>query len=145
MIDHGVTAGDRFSHLTSVPYQMAVAALSPDAAFGLSGPKGPISAALAAFMARIAVKPNDSLRTEGYPRAWAAKVTLTAAGGRHERVVTHVPGDPARPFGESDVKAKFIRVVAPALDRTRAEAMFAQALYALDEPKAMIEALGRIG
>ena len=31
MIDHGVTAGDRFSHLTSVPYQMAVAALAPDA------------------------------------------------------------------------------------------------------------------
>ena len=31
MIDHGVTAGDRFSHLTSVQYQMAVAALAPDA------------------------------------------------------------------------------------------------------------------
>ena len=40
MIDHGVTAGDRFSHLTSVQYQMAVAALAPDLAYGLSGPAG---------------------------------------------------------------------------------------------------------
>ena len=38
MIDHGVTAGDRFSHLTSVQYQMAVAALAPDLAYGLSAP-----------------------------------------------------------------------------------------------------------
>ena len=45
MIDHGVTAGDRFSHLTSVQYQMAVAALAPDLAYGLSGPSGPISPA----------------------------------------------------------------------------------------------------
>ena len=40
MIDHGVTAGDRFSHLTSVQYQMAVAALAPDLAYSLSGPAG---------------------------------------------------------------------------------------------------------
>src|SRR5712691_3446498 len=33
MVDHGVTPGDRFSHLTSVQYQMAVAALAPEMAF----------------------------------------------------------------------------------------------------------------
>ena len=33
MIDHGVTAGDRASHLTSVQYCMAVAALAPHMAF----------------------------------------------------------------------------------------------------------------
>ena len=38
-----VTAGDRFSHLTSVQYQMAVAALAPDLAYGLSEPSGPIA------------------------------------------------------------------------------------------------------
>ncbi len=32
MIDHGVTMGDRFSQLTSVQYQMAVAAIAPDLA-----------------------------------------------------------------------------------------------------------------
>ncbi len=60
MIDHGVTAGDRFSHLTSVQYQMAVAALAPDLAYGLSGPAGAVSPALAAFMARIQVRAEES-------------------------------------------------------------------------------------
>src|SRR6476620_214229 len=55
MIDHGVTAGDRFSHLTSVQYQMAVAALAPDLAYGLSEPSGPTPPALSAFMSRIQV------------------------------------------------------------------------------------------
>ena len=117
MIDHGVTAGDRFSHLTSVQYQMAVAALAPDLAYGLSGPAGPISPALAAFMARIQVRAEEGLLTAGYPQSWPAHVTVTASG-RRERTVTHVPGDPARPFGESDLKAKFVRVTAALLDPT---------------------------
>ena len=33
MIDHGVKSGDRASHLTSVQYCMAVAALAPEMAF----------------------------------------------------------------------------------------------------------------
>ena len=32
MIDHGVVAGDRASHLTSLPYQMALGVMAPDAA-----------------------------------------------------------------------------------------------------------------
>ena len=106
MIDHGVTAGDRFSHLTSLQYQMAVAALEPETAYGLSAPVGPISPALSAFMARIQVRAEEGLLTAGsppetYPRIWPAHVTVTASG-RRERTVTHVPGDPARPFGEDD-------------------------------------------
>jgi 2-methylcitrate dehydratase PrpD len=96
-------------------------------------------------MARIEVRPDDSLRAESYPQAWAAKVTVTAAGGRKERMVAQVPGDPARPFGESEVKAKFVRVVAPVMDRTRSEAMFAEALRALETPKTVIEEIERAG
>ena len=55
--------------------------------------------------------------------------------------MTHVPGDPARPFSEDDVKSKFIRVVAPLLDRDRAEATFAEALSALERPAEVIRAI----
>src|SRR5262249_29783632 len=137
MIDHGVTAGDRFSHLTSVQYQMALAALSPNAAYSLGGKAEPISSVLSAFMARIQVRAEEGLLAAGYPRAWAAHVTVTA-GGRHERTVTHVPGDPARPFSEADLKAKFSRVVVPPLDHQRAETMFAQALAAVERPAEII-------
>jgi 2-methylcitrate dehydratase PrpD len=144
MIDHGVTAGDRFSHLTSVQYQMAVAALAPDLAYGLNGPSGPIPPALSAFMSRIQVRAEEGLLAAGYPQAWPAHVTVTASK-RCERTVTHVPGDPARPFGEDDLEAKFIRVTAGVLDPDRAEAEFAAALTALERPAAFIREMSRIG
>jgi 2-methylcitrate dehydratase PrpD len=144
MIDHGVTAGDRFSHLTSVPYQMALAALMPEAAYGLNGPAGAISPALSAFMARIKVRAEESLLGAGYPKAWAAHVTVTTRARRHERTVAHVPGDPARPFGEDELKAKFARVVAPLLEGGQADAMFTAALAALDRPASLLEEIGRI-
>jgi len=143
MIDHGVTAGDRFSHLTSLPYQMALAVLAPDAAYALSGPTGAISPALSAFMARIKVRAEECLLGAGYPRAWAAHVTVTTRARRHERTVTHVPGDPARPFGEDDLRAKFIRVVAPVLDREDADAMFMAALSAIDQPAVVLDAIAQ--
>src|SRR5205807_10194275 len=43
MIDHGVVAGDRASHLTSVQYQMAVAALEPGGAFDVCRLPAPLS------------------------------------------------------------------------------------------------------
>ena len=143
MIDHGVTAGDRFSHLTSLPYQMALAALTPDAAYGLSGPASAISPALSEFMARIKVRAEESVLGAGYPQAWAAHVTVTTRARRHERTVTHVPGDPARPYGEDDLKRKFARVVAPLLDREQAEALFMSALTALDRPAAVLSEIER--
>jgi 2-methylcitrate dehydratase PrpD len=141
MIDHGVTAGDRFSYLTSVQYQMAVAALMPDLAYGVSAPAGPLPQALSAFMARIQVRAEEGLLTAGYPQAWPAHVTVTAAH-RRERTVTHVPGDPARPFSDADLKVKFVR--ATGLERDRAEAEFAAALSALDRPAAFIREIGQI-
>ena len=141
MIDHGVTAGDRFSHLTSMQYQMTLAAMTPEAAYRLSGPPGAISPEISAFMARIKVRAEDSLLGAGYPRAWAAHVTVTTRARRHERTVTHVPGDPARPLGEDELNAKFRRVVAPLLEGEQADAMFAAALGALKEPAAVLAAI----
>jgi 2-methylcitrate dehydratase PrpD len=144
MIDHGVTAGDRFSHLTSVQYQMALAALIPDAAYALSAPAGPISSAMTAFMAKISVRAEESLLGAGYPRAWAAHVTVTTKSRQFERTVTHVPGDPARPFGEDDLKAKFRRVVAVLLEDKQAGGLYDRALAALDRPVEMLGEIERV-
>jgi len=144
MIDHGVTAGDRFSYLTSLQYQMAVAALAPDLAYSLSPPPGPISPDLSAFMARIQIRAEEGLMAAGYPQAWAAHVTVTASG-RRERTVTDVPGDPARPFGDDDLEAKFIRMTSAMLGRDRAQAEFAAALSALERPAAFIREISQIG
>ncbi len=144
MIGHGVTAGDRFSHLTSVPYQMAVAALAPEAAFQLSGPAGALSPALATFMARIAVSGDDRLLADGYPQTWPARVNVTTAAGRYERRVSHVPGDPARRFTDDELRAKFRELVAPVLPSHEANAMFDCGLAAIDQPAATLERVGAL-
>jgi 2-methylcitrate dehydratase PrpD len=144
MIDHGVTVGDRFSHLTSVQYQMAVAALTPDAAYKLHPPAGPTPAAISAFMALIKVRGEESLLVAGYPQNWVAQIVVTTASRQYQRTVTYVPGDPARPFGEADLKAKFGRVVAPLLDGNEADRVNERALAALDQPAEMLAEIERI-
>jgi 2-methylcitrate dehydratase PrpD len=134
MIDHGVTTGDRFSYLTSLHYNMAVAALAPDAAFALSGLEH-LPREFPDFMSLIKVSAVDGLPPE-YPKAWPAKITVTTTTGRHERSVTHVPGDPARPFGEADLRRKFRKLVEP-VPADQADEMFTRALEALDEPSGL--------
>jgi 2-methylcitrate dehydratase PrpD len=142
MIDHGVTAGDRFSHLTSLPYQLALAALAPNAAYALT--PGPLSPAVSGFMKRVQLRAEEGLVAANYPRAWAAHVTVATAQKRHERSVTHVPGDPARPFSEDDLRQKFVRVIAPVLDAEQARAVFNRALDAVENPAGMLAEIERI-
>jgi 2-methylcitrate dehydratase PrpD len=136
MIDHGVTAGDRASYLTSLPYQMAVAALEPESAFALGArPDGP-SAAMQAFMARIEVTGDDALLAS-YPSQWPARVAVTARSGTRERAVTHVPGDPGRPFAAADVTEKFQRLVVPVLSRDGADAVLGRILKGVDDSRSL--------
>ncbi|MFL6797913.1 MAG: MmgE/PrpD family protein [Xanthobacteraceae bacterium] len=118
MIDHGVVAGDRASHLTSVQYNMTLAATDKDAMLAV-GPSSPPAPAVLALMDKITVQPEDSLLTS-YPRVWPARVRVLAGGQWHEREVSHIPGDPQRPFNGSAVEEKFLRVVTPVLGTDRA-------------------------
>ena len=61
------------------------------------------------------------------------KIAVTTKTGRHERNVIHVPGDPARPFGEAELRSKFQKLVEP-VPADQADGMFTRALEALDEP-----------
>ena len=131
MIDHGVKNDDRASHLTSVHYCMAVGALAEHmtADVGQSSPGVP--PAVRDFMGKIKVAADESLLTD-YPRSWPARVVVTAGGVRHERLVRHVPGDPARPFGRAHVHEKFARFVAPAMGAERTEQLLTLCSEALE-------------
>ena len=130
MIDHGVVAGDRVSHLTSVQYCMAVAALAPEAAFDIQQAPAKIPSAVQALMAKIKVQADERLLAE-YPRSWPARVRVTAGAGRQERTVTHVPGDPALPFDRIGVRKKFLRFTEPVIGAERAERILARCSNAL--------------
>jgi len=131
MIDHGVVAGDRASHLTSVQYCMAVAALAPELALDLQQAPSQLPPAVRSFMARIKVEADEGLLAD-YPQSWPARVRVAAAGSaQHERIVTHVPGDPARAFDRTRVHEKFLRFAEPVLGPEGAERMLARCRAAL--------------
>ena len=125
MIDHGVMAGDRASHLTSLPYQMAVAAVAPDAALDVAQSPQAVAEPLRALMQRITVVGDDALLAD-YPAAWPARISVATSGGTREHAVTHVPGDPVRPLDRQQLTSKFLSLVTPAIGRERAEDMFSR-------------------
>ncbi len=131
MIDHGVTMGDRASFLTSLPYRLAGAALAPQAASDIGQAPGEVPDNIRAFMSRVAVAPDNALLSR-FPRQWPARVEVVTSSGRHERTVTDVPGDPARPFDAAAVEQKFHRVAAPAIGAEAAAQMLERALGLLN-------------
>jgi 2-methylcitrate dehydratase PrpD len=125
MIDHGVVAGDRASHLTSVQYAMAAAALAPEMAFDVQQTPPDLPPPVRALMGKIKVEADEHLLA-GYPERWPARVRVAAGPTRHARDVTHVPGDPALPFDGARVREKFLRFTQPVLGAETAERILAR-------------------
>lgn len=143
MINHGINPHDRASHLTSLPYQMALAAFAPDAMFDVNQTPVEVSDEIRAFMTRVTVEADDSL-LQYYPRAWPARLVVTTRSGKHEWLLTHIPGDPERPFDETQVVAKIRRVVAPLLGNPATESLVGRSLAALGEDGSVASLLADI-
>lgn len=114
MIDHGITPGNRASYLTSLPYQLTLAALQPACLAGLNLANEAPPLLLQAFMARVKVVADETLLAD-YPTHWPARIVVEAASGRRELRINYIPGDPERPFTTADVETKFKHFTAAAL------------------------------
>lgn len=143
MIDHGIVPGDRASHLTSVSYQVALAALAPEAMLDIRKAPDRIPGEIRAFMDRVAVKADDEL-LRNYPASWPARVEMTTSGGKRERLVTHVPGDPQRPLVEPQIAEKFGRLSAAVLGERGSGDLLRFCLGALDKDNGPRSLLGKI-
>lgn len=124
MTSHGVVTGDRASHLTSLPYRLAIAACDPDAEFDIAQSPPSIPEPVRAFMAKVTVAADAALLAH-YPAAWPARVVVRTADGTRERLVLNVPGDPARSLTDAALADKFRRVVAAAAGAATAESLLA--------------------
>ena len=144
MIDHGVVPGDRASHLTSVAYQMALAAFAPEGALDVKEAPKAVSEKIKTFMSRASVKADEDLLRH-YPESWPARLVVSVPSGKHEKLVLHVPGDPERPFDEFQVSKKFRRVTAPISGKRAADALLSRSLGVLGEsPKALFAEIERV-
>jgi 2-methylcitrate dehydratase PrpD len=113
MIDHGIVGG-RLARLTSQPYQMAIAAMAPDLAFDVAQ-TGEVPIDVLRFMNKITVRPDENL-LDGFPQQWSAHVHLRTPDGEHQRLMTSVPGDPARSFDAPAITTKARRLVGSVAD-----------------------------
>jgi len=143
MIDHGVIADDRASHLTSVQYQMALAACQPDNVYGLAQSPRDLSPMLRSFMGRITIIADDKLLT-AYPGAWPARIAVTTAAGPRHAEVMHVPGDPERPFDWAQLTEKFRRVVSPVLGPEKADGMPKRIVECLHDQKSLMQMVDEV-
>ncbi len=105
MIDHGIRPGDRASRLTSLPYQLAIAALQPGKRADLDVRADVSSAEIQSFMTRVKIIGNQELLSD-YPKRWSARLVVSTLSTREERRVDAVPGDPERPMQTADVENK---------------------------------------
>jgi 2-methylcitrate dehydratase PrpD len=135
MIDHGVKPGDRASYLTSLPYQLALAALRPAEVAGLDLAATVTPSTLHEFMARVKVTADDALLAD-YPARWPARVVVEAASGRRELRVDAIPGDPTRAFTRADVETKFRHFAGPVAG-SATEKLLQSSLAALDSRKGL--------
>ena len=105
MVDHRLEGGDRMAFLTSLPYQVALAAFADDQAFDVRARPGAVSTEIVSLMSRTSVSADDALGRH-YPHHWPARLLVMSAAGGAEREVLAVPGDPARAMTELDLRAK---------------------------------------
>jgi 2-methylcitrate dehydratase PrpD len=92
-------------------------------------------------MARVRIAGDETLLA-GYPNTWPARIVVTKASGRHERRIDDVPGDPARPFAEADVREKFQRCVMHSRGTVAAERLWQSSLTVLQSRDALLSMLG---
>ena len=145
MIDHGIVAGDRASHLTSVSYQLAQAAFAPGAMLDAKQAPDSVPDEMREFMRKVNVKADEELLRH-FPMSWPARLEVRAQSGAHEKLVLHVPGDPQRPFDESMLAAKFRRATTPLIGEPKADELLRSCLTTLDAkepPKALLDGIER--
>ncbi|OGA00057.1 MAG: hypothetical protein A3H35_20530 [Betaproteobacteria bacterium RIFCSPLOWO2_02_FULL_62_17] len=143
MVNHGVIPGERGSHMTSLPYQLVLAALAPETMYRLDYAPAPTPAEHQALLARISVEADEKLM-EYFPRAWPASIEVRARAGGGQRLVTEIPGDAGRPLDESQIRDKCRRVFSPLLAAPSAVSLCDAALGVLDRPEGVNKLLQQI-
>jgi len=130
MIGHGNAAKGRVERITSAPYQMALAAYRPDMLDDVLRPDLTREPKIAAFLPRVSVAPDPALAPL-FPARYPARVEIALKDGRTlTKLVTDATGDPGTGFSEPQLRQKFRRLAAPAIEHDAAEDLARSALAA---------------
>lgn len=144
MIGQRNAAKGRIERITCTAYQFALAAYRPDLLDDVVRPDLTQEAKIAAFMPKVEVAADAALAAY-FPAAYPARVEATLADGETiATLVTDAAGDPARPLGESELRAKFHRLADPVIGPAPAESLAKAALGAVGDDAALAALLAAI-
>lgn len=137
MISGREVAISRQRRITSVAYNLAVAAYRPDDLVDVARADLSADERISALMARVEVTEGEKL-TPLYPQHWPAQVTVVLAGGQEVSAsVIDALGDPAQALDSMAIRHKFHGLADPVLGRKDAEAMLAACLGATEQDEAL--------
>ena len=109
MIDRPGFPEDRLGSITSIQYQLALAAFYEDDLFDVERKVLRDEKEVRTFMQKIHVSPSDSM-TAIYPKKWPGKILLRVDGKRYEHEVMAPQGDSDQPMTWEDIEQKTKRI-----------------------------------
>ena len=143
MIGHRNAAAGRVGRITSVAYQLALAANRPAELENIARPNFANEAEIAEFMARVGVTADSSLDPY-YPQRWPAFVEVVLKdGSRKANLALDAPGDPAR-TRDLDVRAKFHWLADAVIGKPAASALEEACLGATEQDDALTKLCNRM-
>jgi 2-methylcitrate dehydratase PrpD len=144
MIDRPGLPDDRLGSITSVRYQLALAAFFEDDLFDIERRVLRKEEKVDTFMQKIRVIPSDAF-TAMYPGKWPGKVVLRVGGKRYEHEVLSPKGDEDQPMTWEDAKQKAKRIGRRFFDAARIERLGAavKGLDGMEKVDSLLQLLHR--
>ena len=109
MIDKGAFPLGRLGSITSVQYQLALAAYYEDDLFDIHRKLLRNEERIQRLMQKVRVGSSSDLAAM-FPQKWAGKISLRASGKAYEQEVLTPKGDPNQPMSWNDVQEKLKRL-----------------------------------
>jgi 2-methylcitrate dehydratase PrpD len=120
MLDMPGFPENRLSSITSIRYQLALAAFYEDDLFDVERKVLRNEARVRAFMEKVRIVADDRL-TAMYPKKWSGRIALKVGGSRLEQEVLSPKGDSDQPMTWEDVEEKAKKLVRPFFETEKIE------------------------
>ncbi len=122
MIDKGGFPEDRLASITSVQYQLALAAFHEEDLFDSERKALRDTEKVRSLMPKVKIRPSTHL-TSMYPRKWPGKMCLRIGGRQYEHEVLTPRGDADQPMTWNDVEQKWKLAGRRTVGSSRVEAL----------------------
>ncbi len=106
---------NRLASITSIRYQLALAAFYEDDLYDVERKVLRNEARIRSFMEKVRITPDDSF-TSLYPKKWPGRIVLRKGKNRFEHEVLSPKGDVDQPMSWEDVEQKLERLCRPFFD-----------------------------